>query len=414
MTEKIPVLSSLASSDEIKEYPLSSQGHSFRVFSSIESVGDDWEIAQPQKNIYLQRPILQAIELAPPKGIVPTYLIFYKNSEPIGVAYCQVMTFKTNENVQDMEGRGALKNIGSSIKGFLAKRLEYKLLVCGNLLFTGEHGHHFIKGSLGGANEASHLDEALKKTQLYWKEKKVKIDGVFIKDIGDAEHHCRKDLLNQSFREFLFHPNMVLYVRPHWHSFEDYMQDISSKYRVRAKKAFKCGKGLERIELDAVQLKSHVDRLYELYQGVMLTAGFNMVVLHENYIVKLKENLGDRFKVTGYYIDGELIGYRTNIHNYDELEAHFLGYDQSFNRNYQVYMNMLLDSLKLGISNKVKRIVFARTAMEIKSTIGAVPEDLYCYIRANNKLMNFIMAPILEYFRPADDWVQRRPFKDAK
>ena len=98
--------------------------------------------------------------------------------------------------------------------------------------------------------------------------------------------------------------------------------------------------------------------------------------------------------------------------NYDELEAHFLGYDQSFNKKHQVYMNMLLDSLKLGISEQVDRIVFARTAMEIKSTIGAIPEDLYCYIRANNKLMNYIMPTILEYFRPADDWVQRKPFKD--
>ena len=414
MTEKIPVLPSLASSDEFKEYSLSVPGHSFRAYSSIENLSADWETAQPHDNIYLQRPVLRAIEQAPPKGISPTYLIFYKNNLPIGIAYCQIMTFKTNENVQDLEGNGALKNIGSSIKGFLAKRLEYKLLVCGNLLFTGEHGHYFTENSLEGINEARHLDEALKKTQSYLKGKKVKIDGVFIKDIGDAEHHCRIDLLKQSFREFLFHPNMVLYLRPGWDSFEDYLQDISSKYRVRAKKAFKCGKAIEKVELDEMQLKTNLDRLYELYQGVMLTAGFNMVVLHENYIVKLKENLGDRFKVTGYYLEGELIGYRTNILNYDELEAHFLGYDQSFNKQHQVYMNMLLDSLRMGIDKKVKRIVYARTAMEIKSTIGAIPEDLYCYIRANNKLMNYLMAPILEYFRPADNWVQRHPFKAAR
>ncbi|MEZ4954872.1 MAG: hypothetical protein R2825_15000 [Saprospiraceae bacterium] len=412
LTDKLLALPNLSSSDS-KAYQLSESGFTFQVYSSINDLPLDWEKAQHPKNIYLQRPILKAIEEAPPKGIKCCYLIFYRNGAPIGIAYCQILNFKTNENVQDLEGKGALKAFTSSVKSFLAKQFEFNLLVCGNLLFTGDHGHYFNETITPPAQAAKILDEALDKTQLFWKERKIKTDGIFIKDIDEERSVCRQNLISDKYREFLFHPNMVLPLRTNWNSMNDYLMDISSKYRVRAKKAFKCGQPIEKKELSLEYLQANKDHLYELYKGVMVTAGFNMVTLHENYIVKLKEYLVDDLTVTGYFLNGEMIGYRTNIKNYHELEAHFLGYDQSYNKECQLYMNMLLDSLQQGIEEKVERVVYARTAMEIKSTIGAIPEDLFCYIRANNKFMNSIMPPILEYFRPDDDWIQRNPFKEV-
>jgi hypothetical protein len=181
---------------------------------------------------------------------------------------------------------------------------------------------------------------------------------------------------------------------------------------VRVKKALKEGKPFEKRDLGEAQLKANLSRLYELYRKVMGSADFNMIILPENYVLQLKRQLGDRFQVTGYYLDGELVGCRTNIINYDEVEAHFLGYDASLNRDYKLYLNILIDSLKCGLENKAKRGVYARTAMGIKSSIGAEPEDLFCYIRANKRLHNLILSPLLEYFRPPDDWVQRKPFKE--
>ncbi len=421
MTDKSPVLAISQTTDDSKEYALPDSDYSCRIFTSVADLSSDWETAQPPLNKYLHRPLLTAIEEAPPIGIKPCYIIFHKNQLPIGVAYCQITNFKTDQTVQDKEGDtnkpAFLKSMTSSVKGYLAKKFEFNLLVCGNLLFTGEHGFYFNPSVVSRKKSIELIEEALIKAQQFWKEKKVKTDGIFIKDLeekpsNNGPYDFKKDLSDLKYKEFVFHPNMVLPMRETWMSFDDYMNDISSKYRVRARKAFKCGDSLQRVELSLDDLYKNVDRLYQLYKGVMLTAGFNMVVLHENYIVKLKEHLGDDFQVTGYYLDGELIGYRTNIKNYDELEAHFLGYDQSYNKEHQLYMNMLLDCLKQGIDQQTGRIVFARTAMEIKSTIGAEPEDLFCYIRANNKLMNNIMSPILEYFRPDDTWVQRHPFKD--
>ena len=41
-------------------------------------------------------------------------------------------------------------------------------------------------------------------------------------------------------------------------------------------------------------------------------------------------------------------------------------------------------------------------------------DDLLNLFEAGTSGDSHIMDPILEYFRPADDWVQRRPFKDSK
>ncbi|HFA50875.1 MAG TPA: GNAT family N-acetyltransferase [Bacteroidetes bacterium] len=418
MTENIPAVHTTSATEESAEYGLSQTGCRFRVFSSVFHLTKDWEQAQPPRNLYLHRPLLTAIEEAPPKGIVPLYLVFYKNNAPIGVAYCQVTTFNTEQSVQDMEGKGkktgAKPSVSASVKNYFAKKFEYNLLTCGNLLFTGEHGFHFDSNKIGRADFMELLHEALDKTQLFCKERNIKTDGVFIKDLCDGHEETCKALKAKKYREFLFHPTMVLHLREEWQSYDDYLQAISSKYRVRAKKAAKKGAALQRVVFTKEQLEKNIDRLYELYRGVMDTAGFNMVVLHENYILKLKEHLGDKFRVTGYYLDGELIGYRTNISNFDELEAHFLGYDQSFNKEYQLYMNMLLDSLKQAIGQRAKHLVYARTAMEIKSSIGAEPHDLFCFIKANNRLHNKMMPFLLEYFRPDDNWVQRRPFKENK
>lgn len=417
MSENLPALSTIPTSKTAwSEYRLSHPDFKFRIFHSVHDLDEDWAKAQPPANAYLHTPYLTALEEAPPQRMRLGYLVFYQKDLPTGVAYLQVSNFKTEQSVQDMEGDssapGFIRTLGSKVKNFVAKQFEYNLLVCGNLLLTGEHGFYFEPGSISRSDAMNVLEEALQMAQVHWRERKLNIDGIFIKDIDKEAEACKQRLLAHKFREFTFHPNMVLYIRPEWNSFDDYMQAISSKYRVRARKAFKLGQGLKKVDFTEEMLRTNVTRLYELYQKVLDNAGFNMVTLHENYIVQLKRQMGDNFHVTGYYLDGELVGYRTNIHNFDEIEAHFLGYEPDCNKHCQLYMNMLLDSLRYGIEHQTKRVVYARTAMEIKSSIGAVPEELFCYIRANGKLLNTMLGPLLEYFRPPDDWVQRNPFKD--
>ncbi len=124
--------------------------------------------------------------------------------------------------------------------------------------------------------------------------------------------------------------------------------------------------------------------------------------------------MGDDFIVRGYYKGEQLIGFLTGVINHDgEFEAHFLGYDNRWNPVYKLYFNMLLDLIELGIDQGAKHIIFARTAEEIKSSVGAEAIDLICYIRHRSSFTNRFIRPLLDYLNPVDDWSPRHPFKQV-
>jgi hypothetical protein len=411
------------SSEKRKLLALSQPGYHVSWVHSVDALSPDWETVQPVSNLFLQRPYLSAVEFNPPGGMQFSYLVFYKTAAgnndscpevPIGVAYCQISNFSVEGSIRDNSKKDKFPCIVRAFARFLKNMVvgkNHNLLVCGNLLLTGEHGFHFDYRHISKSNAFDLLEEALLKVQDDWQNRKVNIDGIFIKDICEEHRVPGKVLVKRKFREFTFHPNMVMELPPEWKTFNDYMAAITSKYRVRTKRAFRMAEKLEKRQITESQIFSLQNHLYELYKNVVDNQDFNMVTLHENYLTSLRQSLGERFNVYGYYFEGELVAFYTTIRNGEELEAHFLGFDQNLNREYHLYHNILLDILRLGIEQGARRIVYARTAMEIKSSVGALAHQMYCYIRANNPLTNKILAPILEYLRPPDDWVARSPFK---
>ena len=67
--------------------------------------------------------------------------------------------------------------------------------------------------------------------------------------------------------------------------------------------------------------------------------------------------------------------------------------------------------VKHGIEHGFKEVEFARTAMEIKSTVGAEPRDLKIYIKHPNSLLNKLVSRVTKLMNPKIDWEQRHPFK---
>jgi hypothetical protein len=107
-----------------------------------------------------------------------------------------------------------------------------------------------------------------------------------------------------------------------------------------------------------------------------------------------------------------MVAFYSTIQNHGELEAHFIGYEKSMNHEYQLYMNILYDIIRIGIESDSDRIIFARTALEIKSSVGAVPHQLWNYLRHQNQLANRFTGTILDYLKPVETWLPRHPFRE--
>lgn len=386
----------------------------FAFFRSIAEAGNDWDAAAPAKNIFLQRRYLQTVEDNPPLGMRFGYLVFYAEDAPVGVALCQIKYFKGDDNIADLEVSRKdpcfFGGLAQWFKKWVAGKAAADILICGNMLLTGEHGYYFDYQRIEQTTAAKKLETALDYVVTLMGKEGVKMPVILVKDIA-PDHKTQGEILdNKGFTEFEIQPNMVLNLP--FKSMEEYLAAMSTKYRTRAKRALKKKDGIVCRELNLAEIQAELPTIYRLYKDIANNAGFNMVDLNEQYLAALKREMPDHFRMFAYYREGKLAAFYTTIQNHDELEAHFLGYDKTLNHAYQLYLNILYDIIQIGISAGSHSIVFARTALEIKSSIGAVAHDLYCYLRHQNSVANKFAPFILDYLKPIEEWQPRHPFKE--
>ena len=76
-----------------------------------------------------------------------------------------------------------------------------------------------------------------------------------------------------------------------------------------------------------------------------------------------------------------------------------------------LYLNMLYNMTEFGIEHNFKKIIFGRTALEIKSSIGAEPVYMSGFILHTNSFLNKYIGKIFQKLEPNLEWNQRHPFK---
>jgi hypothetical protein len=204
---------------------------------------------------------------------------------------------------------------------------------------------------------------------------------------------------------------MEMDIKPHWLSNSDYINNFNKKYRDKYKRAKRRLGNITCSELDADTIKSQSKNLYSLYLNVSNNAKFNTFLLPENHFYSLKTELKDAFKVYGYFLNGELVGFYTLILNGKQLETYFLGYNIHLQYPNQLYLNMLYDMAKFAIENKFENVIYARTAMEIKCSVGAIPKPMVIYLKHTNTFVNRILKLLFKFMDPTQNWDQRHPFK---
>ena len=97
--------------------------------------------------------------------------------------------------------------------------------------------------------------------------------------------------------------------------------------------------------------------------------------------------------------------------NGDALDTYFLGYDDNIQREKMLYLNMLYDMIAYCINKGFKKIIFARTALEIKSSVGAKPIKMFGFMEHSNPFINKNLAAFFDYLEPKTIWQERNPFK---
>ncbi|WP_299272239.1 GNAT family N-acetyltransferase [uncultured Psychroserpens sp.] len=381
----------------------------FKLYHSVADLPETWD-KLPVEDVFLKTPFLKALEGSSPTNISTYFLGVFSSERLVGITTIQRVEMYLDDVFRKTSNQ-FFKRCG---KVLISKIVKGNALIIGNLMHTGQHGMYFDAEAITQdefLNTISEGIDALTKTIRQTFDKKIRIIGFkdFFED--DPIHKSELFFRRQKLYKAQVQPNMIFTVRPDWKSPEDYINSFNKKYRRRYKTARKKSKDIQCRELGLDEVKVVSNELYQLYQNVSDNAGVNSFKLHSDHFYSLKFQLKERFKLFGYFIGDQLVGFYTLILNHDKLETYFLGYKQELQHQHQMYLNMLFDMAFFGIQHQYKEVVFARTAMEIKSSIGAKPHPMHIYLKhTNNVIANTVLKLVVKYANPVREWDERHPF----
>ena len=239
------------------------------------------------------------------------------------------------------------------------------------------------------------------------------IDIFMMKDFMAESLPITNELISLGYYSFNIEPNMILKINPMWENFDDYLAVLKTKFRVKAKKAMKLSNDLVTKEISVLNFDNHLIKMTELYKKVASKADFNLGEFKLETYKSFKTKLGDSYILKSYWIENKMVGFMSGMINKSHLDAHFVVIDYEINKQYAIYQRMLYDYIKIAIDNKIEILNFGRTASEIKSSVGAVPQHLTVYIRHKKSIRNKFLKLFLLKIQPTE-FKQKFPFKIDK
>jgi hypothetical protein len=390
------------------------ESYSFTLYDKAALIPDTDILKICQNDVFFNKNFLNLIEKCKNIKVQMRYCVIYENKVPIGFLYCQITDFNAGvfgELVKNENSDRSSNTLKLFEKYLIKNRHEnlLRLFTCGNNLVSGEHGFCFINS----ITEKIKHQLLLQTIDLISKEetKAGMISAVLIKDF---EEHLKPKQLFKTFKYEVFtvEPNLILEFPKKVDTLDEYVQLFSKKYRNRAKTIQKKFLEIDVKELNINEIKTYETEIYSLYLQVFKRAKFKLLQLPNNYFSECKLIFKEQFKVYGFFKNNKLIAFNSSFILKDNvLEAHYIGINYELNKEYELYQNTLCNIVTLAISQNKKSINFGRTAAEIKTTIGAKPKELYCYIKAQNTISKLVQKSLIKFLKP-DEWIPRNPFKE--
>ena len=378
--------------------------YSFKIYSTTAQLPSKWdELAV--STIFLSKKYLEILEKSSPENMVCHFIGLFENETLVGIALSQFLDLNLLESFGDRD-----KCIKTTVRNLVFRNFGSHVLVIGNNMLTGQNSFA-LSESIDKKKALQTLRSATTALKKMFQSKGKKIHITTYKDFH------KEDITNFAIPEFendyqfSTQPNMVFHINENWKSEQDYIDSLSKKYRDQYKRARKKATIIEKRKMHLEDIIALEDTIYDLYLHVAKNAPFNTFFLPKNHFRVFKEIFKDKFLFYGYFIDEKLIGFNTLIKNGAVMDTYFLGYDESIQREKMLYLNMLYDMIAYSINKGFKEIVFARTALEIKSSVGAKPIKMYGFIAHSNQIVNSYMPKIFRYLEPETNWQERNPFK---
>lgn len=348
-------------------------------------------------SFYFEKEFLCAFARANPT-IEHQFLVLNNGVQPQALAIIQQATVYLDNAPEKL----SLQNkVARTLQCYLTNK-KVTIAVCGNLFLSGNYGV-FIKDGIESSRIYEHIAQEMKSLRT---QKKASV--FFLKDFNQEELENTSGVGAYQFQPFFVEPNMRLKLV--WRDFNSYKEALRSKYRVKINKADTKSTLLTVKSFEALDIKAHKPRLQELYSNITDKALFKTVDMNLDTYVFLKERFRESVFLNTYWYQNVIVGFAAAFNVNKVLHAHFIGLDYTLNKELSIYPRILNDYVRMGFDSGCEEVNFGRTSSEIKSTLGAQPEDLLCYVRHRRTIANFCFKPLVRQLKMTK-YKQHTPFR---
>ena len=373
--------------------PNCSYSFSFTIFEDLNEIASKWSLVDKSNhgNPWLSFDFQKNMLTAMPENVKVLYGCYSFGNEVKGYFPIYFFDFSLDKSFKE-------KNL---LKRILGKFIKAKILLVGQIFSTGTN--YPFSDYLKDHQFQKELHHFLHCIAYRYKAKAILWKDFF--SVCDA-------LENNGYFSFKYQPAMIMKIDDRWETIHDYEQSLSSKYRIRLLRARNKMKGIIWKTLTKEEIINSQADLHQLYVGILSDATFKMATVPESYFSSMKEAFKEKYNLTAGYLDGNLVCFYSTLINGETLEANLAGFEEETNLKMQLYLNMLFLMVENAIKFKVRKLNFYRTAMEIKSSVGAEGTDSMVYIKPTAKWLAPLFPILIPWFSPPNlVWKARSPFK---
>ena len=376
----------------------------FNIITSTSALHSKWD-SYADDSIFLRKVFLQALEQSTPPNMRNFYIEYFDEFDLIGIALFQHINLKHIKPFKVAES-----SIKSRISSKAVNVFASSILFVGNNMMSGQNAFRF-SSKISVDDKFKLMHDSVQAVKKHLKSVQKEVHITVWKDFNESESSQVKKKISDKYYKFAIQPTMIFNLPASIASESDYVNLLSKKYRDQYKRARKKASDISKRRLSVEEIQYYQNRLSELYSTTVTNASFNTFHLPQNHFEVMKNNLGEAFQVYAYFLEDKLIGFNTIVKNGNTLEPYFLGYDSEQQKSKLLYLNMLYDIVAYAAAKNFKTIAFGRTALEIKSSVGAKPVKLFGFIKHSNPIINIFIAKIFTAVEPQIDWKIRNPFK---
>ena len=361
-----------------------------------------WDALTEGASFFMSRAYRELLETHAPEGMQQRYALVYRGARPIVALAAQVLDVGATQLANLPDSRLRKKALAG---------VSARLLVCGSLVSSGFHGLAFAEDEDPQAlwhAVAEALYRIRRADRLHGK-----IDYILIKDLDQARSDSAQPLRDFSYRPLQTEAEMAMPIRPQWRCFDDYLADLNSSYRGKARKIIKqVSDAGYRVERNA-DATAHDAELNRLYREVEQRASTRLSALPPGYFGALAALAGpERFRCTLIRDDERIVGFMTTIRDGDRALGYYVGLDYAVNASVPIYLRLLQLLIDDAIELDCNELSFGRTAMEPKASLGATAKASHVWLRHRVPVVNVLIREVFGRVRP-DEVPERRPFKNT-